>query len=239
MKTVKWKHLFLLVLVSVVGFLFIEIGVSIIRGYGFFWSLGHLKSPLSSTFDDARRIIEYVDKEWDWEKNSETFPSAEHIVQAAPYLDHLEMSEIQPYREFNIWVIQSRSNNNQYLYSPLSAIIDVSLTRRVGSDRSYRKILFCNKAKWEGPEGQYHSYKKYPRFVQKDLGIEKWGCVKTSVSYSAVPSEFPPVPGALVVFDDHLSPDKVLYPSEVLPALKAIYPNVEVPDELILSPSSE
>jgi len=88
-------------------------------------------------------------------------------------------------------------------------------------------------AKWEGPSGVYHPYKKYPKFVLDYLDGEKWTCETTGGVIQAK-SALPPIPGARPIdVDDpgaYITSVRWYYSEEIKVALKAIYPNVEIPD---------
>jgi hypothetical protein len=223
----KWK-LSILYLLIIIGAIFvIEITVSMTRGYGLFGTIERirLKEPVWDAMRELSDVSSYSLKHWQSDVNGieELWPDPQKMAQELPFW---QLNDIQPYSKFNIWVLESAANGINYLYSPLS-----NINRK---DPDPFTIVSCTMAKREEPKGLYHPYKKYPKNVMKYFGGEKWVCLLKDGSCAMLRSPIPPIPNAIVVFDNQIKPIKICYPKNILPSLKAIYPNLEVPKEAIL-----
>jgi hypothetical protein len=156
----------------------------------------------------------------------------------------VHLASEQPYVEFDIWLFTSVKHSGKFIYTPFAAL-DPPVRRatevRINLDPSYRgTVVMCAMARWEDTEGKYHPYKKYPMFVrdhiEAELGGEKWLCFVSLPSVVHVKSELPPIPGTLLFAKEGGADGAVrcCYPQELLPAVKRIYPNLQIPKDAIL-----
>ncbi len=226
-----------------IALIMVELCTSLIRGYGFVGAISRLPPPDKQADDDLRPIGSYCEK---WLSRipfgrDGIWPSPENVVE---HVQTVRLVTEQPYKESNIWVLASSRGSGKYLYSTLPDFFPTK--GRVGNlgldgNPNYLGIvILCSLARWEGPDGEYHPYKKYPLFVRNhieaELGGERWLCYVSLTGFMRARSQLPPVPGA-VLFTEGISTDRSIrcrYPQELLPAVKKIYPNLEVPKEAIL-----
>jgi hypothetical protein len=216
----------------------IEVGTSLIRGYGFVGTIGRMSQPYNEPADDLRAVIKYCD-DYYAEKIKHVSSSDEirwpEPNEIAAHVTTLRLAMEQPYKKFGISLFQCTSHNCQYLYAPRS-----TKEHDVYWDdpNYYGVVIMCTLSKWEAPPGVYHPYKKYPKFVrdyiEDEMGGERWNCWISTIGFTAVGTDLPPVPGAILFDAGRYSPRKSRYDKKMIPAIKAIYPNLKVPDGAII-----
>jgi hypothetical protein len=150
-------------------------------------------------------------------------------------------SNNQPYSDFGIFILVTKIDGNRFLYSPDRYQYEVKQLPKVHG--SLLSIIACVMADREVDTGHYEPYHDYPLKLKKEIGFDAW---KTWYFIGVdgqgdqfcyyVKSDIPPIPGCLVYTGAEVDPNnqKVYYPREILPVLKAIYSNLEVPKEAIL-----
>ena len=241
---VRKKYWWIIIVICILcgASLVLELGTSLIRGYGFVGAIGRMSMPYDKPMIDLRSVIHYCDDHYvvqlDKVSPSEEIrrPEAKEI---AANVEAVRLATDQPYRTYGIWLFQSTSHNCQYLYTPLSTKEhDV-----YWNDPNYEGlVIMCTLAKWEGPQGVYHPYRKFPKFVrdhiEAELGGEMWTCWISAPGLGPIRTDLPPVPGA-IIFTEHSQkisggPLKCRYEKKILPVVKTIYPNLEIPPEAIL-----
>jgi hypothetical protein len=216
----------------------VEFGASLIRGYGFLGAIGRMSIPYNGSAADLREVVQYCQERFTAipPTTQAKWPQASEIEENVPTL-HLCVD--QPYKERGIWFFESIKRKANYLYSPLLA----EEHEVFWDDPNYIGIVtMCTVAKWEGPIGIYHPYRRYPKFVMKhienEFGGEKWTCLLSDPSLIHIKSNLPPVPGAILFVGEggkrSLTTVSCRYEKKILPVLRAIYPNLEVPDDAIL-----
>jgi hypothetical protein len=230
-----WKRIVALAAIGFALLYAIEVGTSIIRGYGFFWEVERTRliEPVWVPYKELSYVSRYAGNYWRSSQTSELWPPPEEITKN---VSSLRVSKEQPYSRFGIWIFESVSQDLKYLYSPLSTTDYTTYTTQV-EQRMCETIVCCDIAKRERPKGNYHPYKEYPPFVLDKFGGEKWVCLVKNQAVDMVKSEVPPIPGAIVVYDSNVKPKEIYYPRAVLPALRSIYPDVKIPEERILQDS--
>jgi len=150
----------------------------------------------------------------------------------------------QPYRSYGIYILRTLETDQWFLYS--SNISSNSFTEKDFEDRGISTkdalvlpVCMCVMATREVSRGQYRAYHEYPPSLAREIGEQAW---RTWFFLSPAPPEvgriestIPPVPGC-VALDCIVREEKskFYYPEEILPQLRTIYPNVQVPEELIL-----
>ncbi len=232
-----------LIVVSVLSIvcspILLEIGMTLVRGYGFFGMTSRMmRMPYYECIRDLRPLEEFYnehyEREYDRGVREIRRPQPEDVHEN---VSTLSLAPSQPYTELGVWILRSETHDCRYLYTPLPAQED----DQYWSDPNYySRVNLCTLSQWEGPEGIYHPYRKYPDFVrdhiQRNLGGEQWVCWISLSGYAHFSSSLPPVPGALIL-EDQLNGSSLLvvkYPEEVVPIVRAIYPNLMIPREAIL-----
>ncbi|MCD4831526.1 MAG: hypothetical protein K8R02_06935 [Anaerohalosphaeraceae bacterium] len=205
------------------------------QGDGFFF--GTVYRPLSPCwyyskdldkhyYDCKNYIANKEDaSEEDWCK----WPPAEFIDANSKTIT---LSKEQPYREHGILVFDSKAGHAKYLYKPGMGLEDENYWEM----KNYGGVIaLCNLAKREEPKGVYHSYgEDVKQTVIDETGGERWECWAYSGNRS-IKSALPPVPGAIFLYRNNSFSDVTInYPRNLLSALKAIYPKLEVPKDAIL-----
>ena len=210
-----------------------ELATSLIRGYGFFTVTRFTMSqPYHKSIRDLRKVAKYCKKHF--AEIPRTAPGRwPEPTKIDENVDTVRLAESQPYKKFDIWIFESVSHHGRYLYSPLPARGHEFF---FWNDPNYIGIVtMCNMAKREFPLGVYHPYKKYPKFVLDYLEGERWACWTSTPSLMPIRTDLPPVPGAIIFFTEHTGgPLKCRYEKKILPVVKTIYPNLEIPPEAIL-----
>jgi hypothetical protein len=227
-----WKRIVVLAAIGFALLYAIEVGTSIIRGYGFFWEVERTRliDPVWVAYKELSYISRGAGKYWHSSQEWELWPPPEEITKN---VSSLRVSKEQPYSRFGIWIFESESQDLKYFYSPLSTTdYPTQVEQRMCS-----AIVCCDRAKREGSRGNYHPYKEYPPFVLDAFGGEKWVCLVKTQAVEMVKSDVPPIPGAIVVYDSNVKPKEIYYPRAVLPAIRNIYPDVKIPEERILQDS--
>lgn len=221
----------------------IELITSVYRGYGYIGAITRLPAPDREMNDDLKPFAVYIERRLDnITRDDATWPMPEKI---AENVSKIRLSDEQPYRQDHIWVFSAADGSRRYLYSPLRGVFNnVDDVSRVLFNREpgfLGLVVFCNMAQWQGPAGRYHPFKKYPKFVreayERDYGGERWLCYLSATGLQSVKSELPPVPGTIVLAQDDNSARswRCLYPKDIVPTVKKLYPNLKIPEEAIIN----
>jgi len=158
--------------------------------------------------------------------NYDTLPDCNTLV-ADEFVPWLSLHPEQPLAKFGICQLYSKRTGEIYLYGHPN--YDKSLERYdkdTGEGTSY--IFVTTTAVREGPKGVYHGYKYM-------YGEERW-VVNWCGRDRLVESPVPPIPGCIFFYSE--KKEIIYFPEEIIPILKAYYPNVKVPEELILRDKS-
>jgi hypothetical protein len=167
----------------------------------------------------------------------------------------IAVPEEQPYREFGIYVLKSEDIGQRFLYSPVKLIDEdrlLQIQHLLPSSFTDEKSMFharfacivmlCPLAKRKDADGKYYSSAEYPPSIKKQVPAKAWQewCLilddDGEGSARCVNSDIPPVPGC-IAYINQMNPEdnRFYYPWELLPALRAIYPDLRIPQEAILS----
>ncbi len=224
------KRVFIFVISTIAILLIIEIGTAMTRGYGFFTtSRIRLKNINFKAMLDLDLLNKYSNTYWE-NTQKEVRPSIKDIDGNIPKLC---VSKNQPYKNYDIWILESKSSGLKYLYKPFP--FDWSNRHMSGNF-----IISCAAAVREEPKGIYHPYKKYPEFVLKELGGERWACYCNSTATMGIKSDIPPIPGAFFGNGtEKYGEEKIYYPKSLLPVMKAIYPNAVIPPDQIIKENGQ
>jgi len=152
---------------------------------------------------------------WNWLTDCERLAGDEFV----PWLS---LHQSQPLSEFGICQLYSAKTDEAYLYGHNDEYIRGAFEGDEGEILSY--IAVTTTAVRENPKGVYHAYEIRP-------GEEKW-VIDWSGYPRLVESPVPPIPGC--VYSCSEEEEAVYFPEKIIPALKAYYPNVKVPEELIM-----
>ena len=134
-------------------------------------------------------------------------------------LPWLSIHKEQPLREFGICQLWSERTGEVYLYDEKNLQAN---TRYKYETVSLHHVRITSTALKEKPKGVYHGYRiKY--------GREVW-IIVSSAGRALIDSSIPPVPGCMYSEREQI----VYFPQENLAALRKYYPNVQVPEKLIL-----
>lgn len=225
---------------SLVGLVFWEAKLLETRGYGLISRPAPPFLGPSQTLRDMKVFFNEHGEEFAWR-----CPDAEIL---AANISEMVLVGNQPYTRFRIYILKSRKNKQEFLYSPNNFVPDSKLTRILEKlwqtskkEAVTQRIVACVMAMKEDPRGVYHAYRDYPPNLKEIVGFEAWkswyfimgddGCYLTYY----VQSDIPPIPGCLA-YANQMQPEssKFYYPEEILPIFKAIYPNAYIPEEQIL-----
>lgn len=142
-----------------------------------------------------------------------------NLLVSSGRLAWLSAHEEQPLKEFGICQLWSSRTQEVYLYDEKNL---QTKTRYKYETDSLRYVRITTTATKEKPERVYHGY-------PTEYGEEVW-IIVTTAGRAVIESSVPPMPGCI-----WSEPEQVIYfPEEILPALRKYYPNVRVPQELIL-----
>lgn len=228
------------VLLLGIGILYFDHAIAQQKGYGYIWV--HPEQPWW-------RSMKILWKESEFFQNyGEKYPPPVVLASSIP---ELSLPKTQPYSKFDIHVIEAKAISQVFLYSPDS--LTLSETRKNTYNLLYKNIdvidkgglfgtvVLCVKADGREPNGVYRAYKEYPLKQAEGVGQEAWKNWSFMMDCDFVPlallivSDTPPIPGCLVYTDtDKPQSNKFYYPEQILPAVKAIYPNINIPEEQIL-----
>ncbi len=223
------------IIITVVFFclVFAELATSVFRGYGLV-TISRMSSPERGPMQDLGKIRSYAMRAYN-ELSLDCWPSAESVDDNVAEVD---LAGNQPYSDYGIWVFKSTTYNEHYLY----ARSDIRDDETYWDDPNYCGIVaMCNAARWEGPSGTYHPFKKYPAFVRDyidaEMGGEKWTCWNTGGGLGSVRCDCPPIPGARLFMLEprkYSGPLNVKYPVDILPLVRTIYPNLLIDEGNVL-----
>ncbi len=199
------------------------------RGYGLFF-MGRPAAP----YHRAVRVLDQVDEFYRryWHENAGALPTAKELVANIP---DLMLDANQPYRSYEIYVLRTVKTNQWFLYS--SEISSEVFTeddfegRGISTKRALSfPLVMCAMARREVAPGQYRPYNEYPPALVRIIGERAWRTwyfLTTIGLTSPVESKMPAVPGCVALsYPSRPERNKFYYPENVLPQLRAIYPNV-------------
>lgn len=166
----------------------------------------------------------------------------------------ISLPDRQPYRGYGVSVLKSENMGQCFLYSPAKLIDQDRLVhiqhflpasfedeKSVFHARFAGIVMLCPLADRKDPDGKYYSCAEYPPSIKNQIPAKAWHewCLiydfEGEGSVRHVNSHTPPVPGC-IVYIDQTNPENngFYYPQELLPTLRAIYPDLRVPQEAIL-----
>ena len=247
MRWANWAKLFLVLFLLVVVSLcscYLVIAydekMTQIRGYGLV-CLGRPAAP----FDRARNMLWEI-KEFCLKylpEHEGVWPDPETLVANIP---DLVLDKEQPYKDIGIYVLKTEITNQWFLYSDSIAKSKDMPPFGIIHGGKYKWIVYtiavCVMSTREVGPDMYRPYNDYPKALVEILGEDAWKTwyllTRGENLVFCVKSTIPPVPGCYSI--DKI-PGKIYdtgefyYTKDTLAALKAIYPNVQVPKEQILT----
>jgi hypothetical protein len=203
--------------VAVGSLVVVEVGLIISRGHGFF--LTRRLPQHAWAVRDLRAVAEYCDEYAKAHGNAR--PAANLVAQNVPYV---RLAENQPYVENRLWVLESTESSETYLYSPYD--------RREWTSHRAQRVYACNVATLAAPGGRYYVYLRNP---QEDYHV----VAKDYVAYAFFVQTrgIPVVPGC--TFEGPAGAMEIAPMSPaVAEALRAYYPDVQLPPKALLSGQS-
>ncbi len=208
------------------------------RGYGLV-CLGRPAAP----YDRAANVL------WEVDEFCRTYlrdgpgrwPAAETLAENIP---DLMLDSNQPYRLYEIYVLRTLKTKQWFLYSTETSSDFLTASDLEGAGVPSRgamlhPVVMCVMGTHEVAPGEYRPYNEYPAALVRIIGEEAWitwVCLSANGLLTGFfQSAIPPVPGCIALeYVSKPERSKFYYPEAVLPKLRAIYPNVQVPEELIL-----
>jgi len=158
-------------------------------------------------------------------------------------LENLSFSESQPYKEYGIYVLESKKIPHKILYSKIPFFNSGEIQRMEQNLESRSKIgsslvVCCVKGLEKGPEGDYWLYDLDYYDEKGEVPIEiwkSWRVITKDKGIHDLTSDIPPIPGCFCDWESkELGKSNFYFPEKILPALHEVYPDVNVPKEQII-----
>jgi hypothetical protein len=249
MKKSKYTKIILLIIILVIAVFVVDLAFCLNRGYGFLRTTFRIDTELSNrSWRNMHPIIDYLEECHNRmpysseDPNAHMFPTAEVIAQN---VSGIQLFHEQPYKNMGVWILENSAKKDTFLYTQAS-ILENPMS--VDDPNYFATVIMCDLAEREISIGIYRPYGKLPKFVIEKLKHEYWTCWTSLGVFAHFISNYPPVPGAVLMAElevvgqssedyikiNNQSDIKCYYPESVVPVVKMIYPNLKIPENIIL-----
>jgi len=211
----------------VVAFLLaINVCLTFTRGYGFLHEVGSFfpyprfqSQGWISSIGSVVEGIPYIDR----------YPDISQIKQHLKS-NEMNLSDTQPYDDIDIYIINCKDKQVKKTYQFLYQSTAIPEFHNQGGGFYWSTIYVASLGRWSPNKEKYVSYPSYPIKIEEQL--KNYWCYSGYYVYGEIEGDLPPIPGCIAVKDKD-NKKTIYYPPSILPAFKEIYPNIEVPKELI------